>query len=127
MKHQDTFTLWGVQEPNSGHVLDTYATREIARNACGKRYKPVKLECRIVPQSAKKPKKPKTFTSHGLKWILHTPGDPMPCDGEKMVRVLQAAEYIKEWDYIRTASPAKHWKWEDYCNKSNILGWNFAD
>lgn len=58
MKPKDTFTLWGVQEPKSGHVLDTYATREIARNACGKRYKPVKLECRIVEQRPKKPRKP---------------------------------------------------------------------
>ena len=66
--------------------------------------------------------KPKTFTAHGLTWIPHTPGDPMPCDGEKEVRAL-----------LRNGAhgqlKANQWRWGSFNrrNSAEIIGWNYAD
>jgi hypothetical protein len=127
MKTQDTFTLWGVQDIDSGQVFVVRQSREQARKSNWNN-RVVKLECRIIPQ--KKPRKPKTFTAHGLTWIPHTPGDPMPCDGERKVRILWRKE--KDGDsYQRAINPAKEYEWEASDARAHkvyeTVGWNYAD
>lgn len=62
MKNKDTFTLWGVQDNETGRIVETRDSRQDARKLIwheplGFNGKVVKLECKIVPQ--KKPRKPK--------------------------------------------------------------------
>jgi hypothetical protein len=130
MKNKDTFTLWGVQDTFAGRIVEVLPTRKLARHSSvwnGNDFKPVKLECRIVDQRPKKPRKPKTFTAHGLTWIPHTPGDLMPCDGEKRVRVLWRGQ--KEGDYYPWFSVADEYSWnkKPYVKSCEIIGWNYAD
>jgi hypothetical protein len=130
----DTFTLWGVQDNETGRIVETRDSRQDARKLIwheplGFNGKVVKLECRIVEQRPKKPRKPKTFTAHGLEWIPHNPGDPMPCDGEKMIRILWRKE--KEGDsYQQARNPAKEYDWEVSETRAHrvfeIVGWNFS-
>lgn len=118
MKNKDAFTLWGVQRPN-GTLATSHGNREEARQAQFPTERVVKLECRIVPQS---PKKPKTFTAHGLKWAPHKPGDPMPCEGSAKVRViLRDGEELIE-------RRANHFDWKNlkFLKNTEIIGWNFA-
>jgi hypothetical protein len=131
MKNKDTFTLWGVQDEEKGQLVEAHTSREQARYVkeafhCRTLIRVVKLECRIVDQ--KKPRKTKTFTAHGLEWIPHTPGDPMPCDGNKRVRVLMRAEN-ECCDYTQGAWPAKNLKWEKLYSReeAEIVGWNYAN
>jgi hypothetical protein len=126
MKNKDTFTLWGVQEPNTGHLLHHYRTRDDARLWCHGNNRVVKLECRIVDQRPQKPKKPKTFTAHGLEWIPHKPGEPMPCDGEKRVRFIYRCELNSR--YFDAFSPAIRLNWNRNSSPdAEIVGWNYAD
>jgi hypothetical protein len=131
MKNKDTFTLWGVQDEEKGQLLEAHTSREQARYVkeafhCRTLIRVVKLECRIVDQ--KKPRKTKTFTAHGLEWIPHTPGDPMPCEGEKPVRVLLRCENEHIF-YIEGDSRARlsDWKKRLYAPSTEIIGWNYAD
>jgi hypothetical protein len=130
MKNQDTFTLWGVQDNETGRIVETRDSRQDARKLIwyeplGFNGKVVKLECKIVPQ--KKPRKPKTFTAHGLEWIPHTPGDPMPCDGETKVRFLFRTE-AEGGTYVPTIWRAEVCNWMERPNLpfTEIIGWNFA-
>jgi len=52
-------------------------------NAEPGRYESVKW--RIKPE-------PSTFEAHGKTWTRHTPEDPMPCDGERMIEWLTQGE-----------------------------------
>lgn len=53
---KDTFTLWGVQDRDSGKIMLAETTRLAARNECDQSCeRVVKLECRIV-QPQRKPK-----------------------------------------------------------------------
>lgn len=119
MKNQDKFTLWGVQSQD-GVLLHSYNTREDARMWCGSLQQVVKLECRVVEQRPKKPKKPEPFTAHGLEWIPHTPGDPMPCDGEKRVRAL-----LRNGSYGQVKATEWHWGKLNR-KKAELIGWNYA-
>lgn len=77
-------------------------------------------------QEPKKPKEQDTFESHGLTWIKHTPGDPMPCEAESIVWALTrgaAQNKYRPW-----TQRACYWdwynRWKDDCQ---IIGWNYAD
>ena len=39
---------------------------------------------------------PTKFQHAGLDWIPHVPGDPMPCPGDTMVRVLYRDKIVEE-------------------------------
>jgi hypothetical protein len=39
----------------------------------------------VMPHFDSGKSQPETFEAHGLTWIKHTPGDPMPCDGDARV------------------------------------------
>jgi uncharacterized protein YodC (DUF2158 family) len=75
-------------------------------------------ECyRIKPE-------PETFEAHGKTWTRHTPGDPMPCDGERKVYILtsKAGESkgpSKAFMYAWTAKEGEWWR--------EIIGWRYAD
>lgn len=69
--------------------------------------------------------KPKTFEAHGLRWIPHTPGDPMPCNGNEKVRVLVGKDNDRS---CQAAQDAINWHWGKDLNKAwEIVGWNYAD
>lgn len=127
MKNKDTFTLWGLRCEKTKTVSDTFLTREGARAWRDENEQVVKLECRIVEPVSKKPKKPKTFTAHGLEWIPHTPGDPMPCDGETKVRFLFRTE-AEGGTYVPAIWRAEECNWMERPNLSftEIIGWNYA-
>lgn len=75
---------------------------------------------RIKPES--------TFEAHDQTWTEHTPGDPMPCDGEAMVQVLLACE--KAEGMLGEASYcASHWDWTNNLDMPcfNVVGWRYAD
>lgn len=66
--------------------------------------------------------KPATFEAHGMHWIPHKPGDPMPCDGSEQVRVLCR-------DNCFDSNEAREWawgKWPSIC-EAEIIGWNYSD
>lgn len=65
--------------------------------------------------------RPLTFTHGGKQWTWHRPGDPMPCDGERMVHVLIS-------DDLADDSPLQarqiEWNRED---AGDVIGWRYAD
>lgn len=72
---------------------------------------------------------PKTFTAHGHTWTSHTPGDPMPCDGERLVCIL--TRYNKDHDpceiEFTTPRRAEGWTWGNTLRTCEIIGWRYAD
>lgn len=66
---------------------------------------------------------PTTFHHAGLDWIPHTPGDPMPCPGDTLVRVLFQAEQTHKTEYRPRSDMAKAYWWDD-CRESSIIGWH---
>lgn len=73
------------------------------------------------PDSAKP--QPETFEAHGLTWIKHTPGDPMPCGGDAMLH------YVMRCAASQRPSPAHDidWKTCAYSPKTEVIGWRYAD
>lgn len=68
----------------------------------------------------------KTFQAHGKEWYPHTPGDPMPCDGEAFVECLQQFEMDRNETFpIQFA--ASEWAWSDTHRITKIIGWRYAD
>jgi hypothetical protein len=66
--------------------------------------------------------RPLVFTYEGQEWTYHRPGDPMPCDGERIVCILmgigaQAAHHAKSlcWTLLGQGSD------------SDIIGWRYAE
>jgi uncharacterized protein YodC (DUF2158 family) len=62
---------------------------------------------------------PETFTAHGKTWTCHTPGDPMPCDGGRMVEAC-ISDRLQE----RPADKGWNWNWESH---TPVVGWRYAD
>lgn len=77
----------------------------------GQRYDGLNTKCRT--------RRPLTFTHAGKTWTYHRPGDPMPCDGDKMVVALT--------EYGTATAKASRWQWGDDQGKGNIIGWRYAD
>jgi uncharacterized protein YodC (DUF2158 family) len=67
---------------------------------------------------------PETFQAHGKAWTRHTPGDPMPCDGERMVYVLTPKTGESEEPY---KASMYSWTAKDYYWWGEIIGWRYAD
>lgn len=61
------------------------------------------------PQCRYRTTRPLLFTHEGHEWTWHRAGDPMPCNGDKMVVALT------------------QWQWGDDQGKGNIIGWRYAD
>lgn len=60
---------------------------------------------------------PETFEAHGKTWTKHTPGDAMPCDGERKVAIIFGMTEGSFSDF------GKHWDWKG----GNFDGWRYAD
>jgi len=60
-----------------------------------------------------------TFEAHGHTWFKHTPGDPMPCDGEAEVVLLQDNCQLGRYADVK----AKEWVWKE----KGITGWRYQD
>ena len=72
--------------------------------------------------------KPATFEAHGKTWTRHTPGDPMPCDGEAMVQVILQCELDGLYEYEAGTIRAKAYDWGVDTNEIySIIGWRYAD
>ena len=77
------------------------------------------LEKRLA--ELQKPKERETFQAHGLTWIKHTPGNPMPCYGDAEIRVL-----LRCSAYGPATSSQLDWS-EKQGDEGQIIGWNYAD
>lgn len=65
---------------------------------------------------------PTKFQHAGLDWIPHTPGDPMPCPSDTLVRVLLSCEK-ENGVYYDDVDSAEIWNWADAGHRS-IIGWH---
>jgi hypothetical protein len=67
---------------------------------------------------------PTKFQHAGLDWIPHTPGDPMPCPGDTLVRVLFKRE-LEEGNYQNFEFWAAFFsaEWGNNGGRS-IIGWH---
>lgn len=63
------------------------------------------------------------FTHVGLDWIPHTPGDPMPCQPDTLVRVLTLSERQDASAYENSHYLAKEWDWS-VCGMDSKIGWH---
>jgi uncharacterized protein YodC (DUF2158 family) len=72
------------------------------------------------PQSYRIKPEPATFEAHGKTWTRHTPGDPMPCDGEAVIQYLMR-------DNAWSTEPAGKLRWCKKDNIGDIIGWRYAD
>jgi hypothetical protein len=66
-----------------------------------------------------------TFEAHGHTWFKHTPGDPMPCDGEAEVSVILDSEMGGVIDFEEEVSKAKGWDWGG-SPTWKIVGWRYT-
>lgn len=107
-----------------GCLGDTFRTmRKLERERDEAREKLAELEKQLAEMQEPKAE---TFQAHGLTWIKHVPGDPMPCEGEFEVRVLFVKE--EKGEYWSADLPACDWSWTKTPSPENqIIGWNYAD
>lgn len=67
---------------------------------------------------------PNKFQHAGLDWVPHTPGDPMPCPPDTLVRVLLRYEQAEMlYDAAERLIPAVQWDWSQ-CGSGSIIGWH---
>lgn len=67
---------------------------------------------------------PDKFQHAGLDWIPHSPGDPMPCPGDTLVRVL-LREQLALSQHHGLGAKAKLWFWDDFGGQDGeIIGWH---
>ena len=78
----------------------------------------------VLAKLVTKSDSPPTFEAHGFTWFKHTPGDPMPCDGNAQVNWLLPEELDGYYKRATTKANNKHlwlkcagWR---YANKPNI-------
>ena len=110
-----------------GSLGDTFRTmRKLERERDEAREKLAELEKQLAEMQNPKAG---TFEAHGLTWIKHVPGDPMPCDGNAKVRVIfNEFTGSKERDCDLSDDTASGWFWgKDLSHTSPICGWNYAD
>ena len=65
---------------------------------------------------------PNKFQHAGLDWIPHIPGDPMPCPGNKVVRVLLREEEDGR-RYCDEQQRASTYDWVEF-GAPSIIGWH---
>lgn len=64
------------------------------------------------------------FQHAGLDWVPHTPGDPMPCPPDTLVRVLLRYEQAEMlYDAAERLISAVQWDWSQ-CGSGSIIGWH---
>lgn len=69
-------------------------------------------------------RRPLTFTHAGKQWTWRRPGDPMPCDGERYVALLQQLDLATFSELgSNGTSLGREWHWGD----DLIIGWRYAD
>lgn len=57
-------------------------------------------------------------------WIPHTPGDPMPCDGDLEVEIMTRTEVEGSIPWRPGPLPAEAWEWSANLSPSlQILAW----
>ncbi len=87
------------------------------------------LETQLAELQNPNPKKPKeqdTFEAHGMTWIKHTPGEPIPCNPE--ARILAITNWSMETGHAAWVQRANQWNWSDSLPEDcQIIGWNYAD
>lgn len=69
--------------------------------------------------------RPLVFNHAGKTWTWHRPGDPMPCDGERMVHIL-----TRDNDFSEEPSKAEDYEWnqiEGSGRFAEIIGWRYAE
>lgn len=69
--------------------------------------------------------RPLVFNHAGKTWTYHRPGDPMPCDGERMVHIL-----TRDNDFSKEPSKAEDYEWnqiEGSGRFAEIIGWRYAE
>lgn len=71
------------------------------------------------PECYRTQPEPETFEAHGKTWTRHTPGDPMPCDGEVKIYCIGNMKGVTHEAY-----PANWWNWSE---QSCVIGWRYAD
>lgn len=70
---------------------------------------------------------PETFEAHGHTWTKHTPGDPMPCDGESRIYVLMRDPSSGSMGRQETTAAGLDWDIIERAKKVEIIGWRYAD
>lgn len=112
---REAFDVWVAGLP--GAVLEPYREQMFEAWKAGRaaRDKEVMLD---------KQPNPETFEAHGHTWFKHTPGDPMPCDGNRKVNWLLSGE-TDEGKYLHWSKLAKDVKWRD--SRFGVIGWRYAD
>lgn len=66
-----------------------------------------------------------TFEHAGKTWTWHRPGDPTPCDGERMVHIL-----TRDNDFSKEPCKAEDYEWsqiEGSGRFAEIIGWRYAE
>ena len=68
-----------------------------------------------------------TFHAHGKDWFPHTPGEPMPCNGNTKVDILMRIELNS--NYCPEPDDGDVWDWSVISDDagSEIIGWRDAD
>jgi len=80
----------------------------------------------VMPHFDSGKSQPETFEAHGLTWIKHTPGDPMPCDGTSAINCLFEGRSGNDDPTKLYVAGGRHWGVEDHrCYP--IVGWRYAD
>jgi hypothetical protein len=65
--------------------------------------------------------RPLLFQHEGHEWTWHRAGDPMPCDGERMVLGMTLHSGAQ-----RTPTAGKNYLWE-VNDRNPLIGWRYAD
>lgn len=70
--------------------------------------------------------RPLVFEHAGKSWNYHRPGDPMPCDGERMVHTFWVSDEQNDTSEVKDA--AKEFDWAEVPELENrIIGWRYAE
>ena len=66
------------------------------------------------------------FEHDGVEFFKHTPGDPMPCDGDALVH-LMFQDGTLSTQYRKESNIAGQLDWSAKVGNCNIIGWRYAD
>lgn len=107
---REAFDAWVTANPSRSSNGDLFEAWNAGRAARDK-------ETTLDKQPA-----PETFEAHGLTWFKHTPGDPMPCDGDAKINWLLSREKGGE-EYTHWDKLAKDIPWG---GALGVVGWRYA-
>jgi hypothetical protein len=76
----------------------------------------------MYPQYIYRTSRPLIFTHEGKEWTWHRPGDPMPCDGGCVIRIIGIdGKAVAREGYQLSKRSARVNKW------SETIGWRYAE